>query len=98
MAAAPKTHKREAVETIVLVRNGQRYVIHPGAVVELTDAELKELESVSPKAISKQSVVSLDDPNGVDLKKLDVPQDKNQSNAPDASGGTGKANANNDEM
>ena len=94
MAAAPKTHKREAVETIILVRNGQRQVIHPGKVVEFTDAELKELELISPKAVSKQSVVSLDDPNGVDLKKLDVPQEKGQANAPDASGNTG----NNDDM
>lgn len=97
MAAAPKTFKREAVETVILVRNGQRHVINPGTVVEFTQAEIDEIEGTNPKAISKQSVVSLDDPNGVDLKKLDVPQQTNQSNAPDASGGTGNG-GNNDDM
>lgn len=90
-AASPEAPSlvREAVETIILVRNGQRVVVNPGTVVEFTQAELDEIESVSPKALSKTSVVNLDDPNGLDLKKLDIPQDTNQTNAPDASGNTG---------
>lgn len=90
-AAEAPSLVREAVETIILVRNGQRHVINPGTVVEFTQDELDEIESVSPKALSRTSVVNLDDPNGLDLKKLDIPQDKNQTNAPDASGNTGNA-------
>lgn len=84
------TITREAVETIILGRGAQRIVINPGQVFEFTEAEYAEITAANPKALTEKSVISLDDPNGIDMKKVDAPQAPNQTNAPDASGTTTK--------
>lgn len=74
-----KTYTREAVETIILGRGSERIVINPGQVFEFTK---DELDQISPNAVSEKSVISLDDPNGIDLKKVSRKVKANQTNAP----------------
>lgn len=85
---------REAVETIILVRNGQRIVLNPGQVFDFTKEEHDALVDSNPKCLSKESVVSLDNEDGIDHKKVTTKQKKNQTNAPDTKGGSDK----NDEL
>lgn len=88
-----KMHTREAVETIILGRGKERIVINPGQVFEFTK---EELDQISPDAVSAESVVNLDDPNGIDMKKVNKKVKANQTNAPVSKGdsdnkGDGKA-------
>lgn len=84
-----KTFKREATQTIILGRAGERIVINPGQVFEFTEEELAS----NQHCVSEKSVMSLDDPEGdVDLKKVESKRKPNQTNAPNAKGKSEKEN------
>ena len=89
--SSKKMFTREAVETIVIHRDGEeRQTINPGQVFDFTEEELAQID---PNAVSEKSVVSLDEPNGVDLKKVTTKKKANETKAPNTKG---KANDDDD--
>jgi len=53
--------KRIAVNTIVLMRAGQRITVKPGQTVDLTQAEIDDINRVAPRALKKPTEQIVDE-------------------------------------
>lgn len=88
--SAQKLFTREVVASVTLHRDGKRIELTTGQKYDFTAEELKDIEAADPRALSKTSIVDLDDEAST-LKVDDEAAAKaNQTNAPTTKGKGGK--------